>query len=269
MVLVTFIDVLRQISLDAFHLLAVLRVSLRHLELVNESVVNLAQFLVLVHQFQVFLCSPLLCRLIGIAFLQLQVNLMEGNKLAQFVVVVCVHHIWVEPEHVAVGNAVGNSILVESVAKQRLCGNLVLGILLKHGSSGKTKQQGTRKGMLDTDKHIAKHTTMTLIDDEHKSLLTYLVYQFAGYCAASCCWGTLLYVAHLLYGGDDKAVVAIRALQFVEQYRCVCRVLYLVSLACKSSVFVERLKGKFYTVKQEHYFVGITTHGNKLRTLER
>ena len=269
MVLVTLVDILGQIGLDAPHRPAVLRVALRHLELVDKAVVDFGQFFVLVDELLIFLHRLFRDSFLRIALFELQVDLMESHQFAQLVIVVGVHHIRVEAQHVAVGDAAGNRVFVQHVAKERLGGNLVLGILFKHGRAREAEEQRTGEGVLDADEHVAEHTAVALVDDEHQPLLADLVEQFLGDGSAVRDGCPLLQVAHLLDGGDNEAVVVVYALQFGEQHGGVCRVLYLIALARKAPVFVERLQRQFDAVEQEYHLVGISALGNQLRALER
>ena len=248
-VLVTLVDVIGQIGLDAPHRLAVLRVALRHLELVDKAVVDFGQFFILVDELQIFLHCLFRDGFLRIAFLELQVDLMESHQFAQLVVIIRVHHVGVKTQHVAVGDAAGNRIFVQHVAKKRLGGNLVLGILFKHRRTCEAEEQRTREGVLDAEEHVAEHTAVALVDDEHQPLLADLVEQFLGDGSAVRDGCPLLQVAHLLDRGDNEAVVVVYALQFGKQHRGVCRVLYLVALARKAPVFIERLQCQFDAIE--------------------
>ena len=131
-VLVTLVDVLGQIGLYAPHRPAILRVALRHLELVDKAVVYLGQFFILVDELQIFLHCLFRDNYFRIALFELQVDLMESHQFAQLVIIVGVHHVGVKAQHIAVGDATGNRVFVQHVAKECLGGNLVLGILFKH-----------------------------------------------------------------------------------------------------------------------------------------
>ena len=179
-VLVALVDVSRQISLNALHRLAVLGVGLLHLELVDEAVVDFPELLVLADELQIFFRSFGSCGIEGILLLQPEVYLMERHQLAQFVIVVGLHHVGVEAEHIAVGYSAGDGVFMEHVAEEGLRGDFMLGIFLKHRCACKAEEQSPREGVLDAEEHVAEHAAVALVDDEYEALLIYAVDQFLG-----------------------------------------------------------------------------------------
>ena len=105
---------------------------------------------------------------------------MERHQLAQFVIVVGLHHVRVKAEHIAVGYSAGDGVFVEHVAEEGLRCDFMLGIFLKHRRACKAEEQSPREGVLDADEHVAEHAAVALVDDEYEALLTYAVDQFLG-----------------------------------------------------------------------------------------
>ena len=124
-------------------------------------------------------------------------------------------------------------------------------ILLKDGCTCKAEQDGTRKGILNADQHIAKHTPVAFINDKHDAFFANQVY------LRLCNTLFRVDITHLLNRSNNQSVARIVALEFAHQDGGVLRVLHLIAISCKAAIFIERLNAQFDAVHQENDFVGI------------
>ena len=140
---------------------------------------------------------------------------------------------------------------MQHVAKERLGGDLIVGILHKHGRTCKSEEQCPWKGVFDVDEHLAKHAAVTLVYDKHQPFLSDLLDGLSRNHLRG------LDVRHLLDRGHDQTVILVRTGQLAHEHHGVLRILNVVILSRKTTVFIQRLDAQLHPVEQEHHLVGI------------
>ena len=107
----------------------------------------------------------------------MNIEFAEGGLFTQLLIVVGVHAVWVETQHVSIGYAVGDGVFVQHVTEERARGDFILGVLLKDRRTSEAKQQGTWEGALDVHQHLTKNRAVAFVDDEYQAFLADTFYQ--------------------------------------------------------------------------------------------
>ena len=220
------INVFRQIMFYSMYSFISFLISVRHLHLIHEPVVN-SHFLLVIFN------------LLDAIYLQLG----ECHFFAKLIVIVGSHHIRIESQYVVIRDSVGNGVFMNHVAEYGFGHDFMLGIFFEYRCAREAEKQGSFERILDTYQHIAEHTTMTFVYDEYQSFAVYQINVvlrniFPGFD-----------VRHLLNRGHNQAVVVIRTFELAQQDSRILRILNRFVFSRKATVFIQRLHAKFDTVQ--------------------
>ena len=160
---------------------------------------------------------------------------LQGNSLAELLVLVRCHHVRVEAEHVSVAYAVRDAVPMQAVAEDHGRGGALLLVLLLYGRAGEAEVQGVGEAPADVLKHGAEGRAVALIKDEYDALLGHTVKLGLSDAALA-----RLHVAHLLDGGNDESVLGVVAFhQLVPQDVSVLGGLHVVIVVREGAVLLK------------------------------
>ena len=116
------------------------------------------------------------------------------------------HHIWVEAQDVAVANAVGDAVAVQTLAEHHGGGGALLLVLVEDRRAREAEEQRVGERAAYVLEHLAEGGAVALVDDKHDPLGSQAVELRLSDSALAG-----FHVAHLLDRGHDEAVLGVVA----------------------------------------------------------
>ena len=173
------------------------------------------------------------------------------------------YHIWVEAQDVAVANAVGDAVAVQTLAEHHGGGGAFLLVFVEDWRAREAEEQRVGERAAYDLEHLAEGGAVTLVDDEHDPLGGQTVELRLGDPALAG-----FHVAHFLDGGHDEAVLRVVARELRLQHLSVLGSLHVVGIVGERAVLGERLRAQLDAVHQKDHLVGVVRVGYELGRFE-